>query len=296
MSAIRIFLIGMLALIVSGCGHVVKDNLTIPPSATSASCDFNKRIIILPFADYSYADDIETTYNRNMAIMEALTDQLVAKGFRVPIQEDTLDYLIKNNIIKGIPYQSEATTKNLEKELNGSWSSSMKNEIKSLIVDEQQAAASGAGAPGIHGLNKKVITTMGKDFEADLVLRGRIIKYDLHGENNWKPWRRGILPFFHDGGNRIIFGIGQPDFYDLMDTVAMGETSPAIVGNAEVHIRLWIQDASTGDVIWTNRSEVKVEPKSIFAENRVDKMFHDAINQAAKSLIDDFWKKNELYL
>lgn len=297
MSATRLILCGMIALLISACGHVVSDSLSVPPSVTPQSCGLNKTIILLPFADYTYADDLETTFNRNLALMEALTDQLITKGFSIPVQEDTLEYLIDQNIIKGMPYQAVSSTKTVEREVSeGAWSGPMKDELQKIIDETNQKASTGSKSPGMHGLDKQLIIKLGKQFNADYILRGRIIKYDMINENKWQPWRRGLLPVIIDGTDRTILGLAKPELYDLFEGVLGMESARSIVGNAQVYVRAWVQDTVTGEVIWTNRVEVEVAPKSVFAQNNVDKMFHAAVNRAAKSLVEDFWKKNELYL
>ena len=37
----------------------------------------DKSVVILPFADYSDADNIETAYRRNLFVSENVTDQFV---------------------------------------------------------------------------------------------------------------------------------------------------------------------------------------------------------------------------
>ncbi|MDR3088925.1 MAG: hypothetical protein LBU39_03810 [Desulfobulbaceae bacterium] len=60
------------------------------------------------------------------------------------------------------------------------------------------------------------------------------------------------------------------------------------IGQASVQMRIWVQEASTGNVIWTNRVSVKVSPESFFADNQYDVLFNQAINQCVNSLIDNF--------
>ena len=60
------------------------------------------------------------------------------------------------------------------------------------------------------------------------------------------------------------------------------------VSQAAVQMRMWVQEASTGNVIWTNRISVEVTPRSFFADNQYDTLFNDAINQCVSSLINNF--------
>jgi hypothetical protein len=67
-----------------------------------------------------------------------------------------------------------------------------------------------------------------------------------------------------------------------------GDTPEAIV-----HLRIWVQDSATGEVVWTNRAEVKVAPESIYGDKRSSEMFKTAVNRATTLLVDDFWSKTK---
>ena len=60
------------------------------------------------------------------------------------------------------------------------------------------------------------------------------------------------------------------------------------VDQAAVQMRIWIQEANTGKVVWTNRISVKVSPESVLADNQYDVLFNRAIEKAASTLIDNF--------
>ena len=92
-----------------------------------------------------------------------------------------------------------------------------------------------------------------------------------------------------------FFGIGASD--DTNAVVwgavgsALGRQSTGRAGHiaqATVQMRIWVQEAATGNVIWTNRASVKVAPQSFFADDQYDQLFDKAINQCVNSLIDNF--------
>ena len=89
--------------------------------------------------------------------------------------------------------------------------------------------------------------------------------------------------------NSAVWGIGGAGVAYLAKQG--GETS-----QAAVQLRVWMQDAESGDVIWTNRVDVKVAPQTIFADNDRDNLFQTAVDRAVAVLVQDFWAKNELYL
>ena len=357
MAVKRFFLYGFLALFVSGCGsgHSVIETLHIPDTPTAGTvCATDKTVVLLPFADYSSGDDVISVYERSRSVTEALTDQFVGKGFKMPIQEDVTQYLVDTNIIK-VPPQ-EGTSK-LKKELDGEWSNLMKAELEKWIeADKAQTSASSGGAsnpanaPGVHGLNKMSLSKLGRRFNADYIVRGRIIEYNLQKEHTWNLKKKGVLPFIMGGTTQAAFGFAESEEYDNLNNIALWGLAGAILGynldtpfnpesstttinggvtstvssgdsNAEfwngvtwglvgagtahlvnhsghtpeaiVHLRVWVQDSATGEVVWTNRAEVKVAPESIYGDKRSSEMFKTAVNRATTILVDDFWSKTK---
>lgn len=55
-----------------------------------------------------------------------------------------------------------------------------------------------------------------------------------------------------------------------------------------VDLRLMVQDAETGDLLWTNRARVSVSPESVFSDQDFQKMREVAIREAVKALVEDF--------
>ncbi|NPA24642.1 MAG: hypothetical protein GXO34_02305 [Deltaproteobacteria bacterium] len=60
------------------------------------------------------------------------------------------------------------------------------------------------------------------------------------------------------------------------------------VPRAVVQIRIMVQDARTGRLLWSNRSEVEVIPESIYAEQEYRKLVAKAIRRATGSLVSSF--------
>ena len=70
---------------------------------------------------------------------------------------------------------------------------------------------------------------------------------------------------------------------------AAGLLSTKSRGNeARVELRLWVQSPETGNVVWTNRVEVKVKPQTVFADTSAKNLFNIAINKAVSALVEDF--------
>jgi len=357
MAVKRFFLYGFLALFVSGCGsgHTVTETLHIPDTPTAGTvCATDKTVVLLPFADYSSGDDVISVYQRSRSVTESLTDKFAGKGFKMPIQEDVTDYLVDANIIRLPPQEG---SDRLKKEMDGEWSDVMKGEFEKWIeADRLQVkaqsggAANAANAPGVHGLNKTTIAKLGRRFNADYIVRGRIIEYNLQKEHTWDLKKKGILPFIMGGTTQAAFGFAETEEYDNLNNIALWGLAGSIIGynvdtpfdpksksttingsvkttktsgdsNAEfwnsvtwgfvgasaaylvnhsgdtpeaiVHLRIWVQDSATGEVVWTNRAEVKVAPESIYGDKRSGEMFKTAVNRATTLLVDDFWNKTK---
>src|SRR5210317_1291445 len=237
MAVKRFFLYGFLALFVSGCGsgHSVTETLHIPDTPTAGNvCATDKTVVLLPFADYSSGDDVISVYKRSISITEALTDRFVYKGFKMPIQEDVTQYLVETNIIRLPPQDG---TSRLKTELDGEWSDVMKGEFEKWIEASRVETASSSGgsanpenAPGVHGLNKMSISKLGRRFNADYIVRGRIIEYNLQKEHTWDLKKKGVLPFIMKGTTQAAFGFAETEEYDNLNNIALWGLAGAILG------------------------------------------------------------------
>ncbi len=323
MKRLHYALVGLTLLLLSGCGQTIVETLQVPQEPWLNAAGRGKTIVILPFADYTYADSLSSAYRREMAITESFTDRLVTNGFALPIQEDVFDYLIDQSIISLIPYDQNRSI-SLKNELDNEWSDVMKDQIRGYIADQQtQSDNQVASSPGTHGLTAKTIAKIGRRFNADYVVRGRILEFTTRQEHTWAPWKRGILPFVSGTTSQIAFGFADTSQYDNMNNMVVGGTMGAIIGNnasnpwdsyvsnsifwgavgaglgqqttnsgkvdqAVVQMRIWVQETATGNVIWTNRVDVKVSPETVLAENQYDALFNQAIEKGTTTLIDNF--------
>ncbi|MEJ2136336.1 MAG: hypothetical protein P8X86_13970 [Desulfofustis sp.] len=57
---------------------------------------------------------------------------------------------------------------------------------------------------------------------------------------------------------------------------------------AVVQMRIWVQEAATGNLVWTNRIRVAVSPESVYADQQYDALFNSAIEKGVSTLIDNF--------
>jgi len=312
-----------LTMLVAGCGQVVSERLAVSASTPPATCPTGKKIVVLPLADYSYAEDSEAAVRRNLLIMENITDQLTANGFRMPVEEDLLKYLAEKNIIhlSTVKPDKNDSTRYLQSELDNARSTAMKEEISRVIAAEKSKNNSAAGA--ITALDQETLATIANDLKANVILRGRIVKYALETENSWRPLKRGLLPVIITGTNRMLFGVTNSEAYDTLNDMSVGGAIGAPIGSntdattststysaagaavgyltaqggkanqATVQLRLWAQNPNNGEVIWNNRVEVKVKPRTIFADTSPDALFNTAVRKAVGALVDDFVAKTK---
>jgi hypothetical protein len=333
----RYLLTGVVALLMGGCGTTVQESLKVQPEIKS-EVGAERTIVILPFADYSYANDLESSYRRNLFVTENLTDQLVSNSFTLPVQEDVFLYLAEHNIINVVSYEGHKSDV-LEEELQGEWSDMMKSEIQRYV---DQAKTSGIRKtpvmenPGTHGLTPQEVVKIGRRFSADYILRGRIIQYKTRQDPSWAPWKKGVIGFVSGVTNKIAFGQASSDKYDNWGNMIAGGTYGALYGDwdpkwpytghadqtifgvsggtmgntivwgaigaglghmahktgeipqAVVQLRVWVQDAYNGDVVWTNRVDVKVSPQSVLADYQYDALFESATEKGISTLMNDF--------
>ena len=139
---------------------------------------------------------------RDMLVTEALTDRLIVNGFSLPIQEDVYNYLVQKNII------GTTKTSSLATELtDDDWSKTMKTEIKIYMnqIENNKDQIAGESA-GTHGLDTKTVAKIGREFNADYIIRGQILEFKTRRGTSWSPARRGFFPVVFESVGRSVFG------------------------------------------------------------------------------------------
>ncbi|PID77696.1 MAG: hypothetical protein CSB24_00180 [Deltaproteobacteria bacterium] len=330
MKRLKYLATGILALALTGCGQTVVETLNVPVEAGADAKGRGMTAVILPFADYSYGDSISSAHRRNLKVTESITDRLVANGFGIPVQEDVFFYLVDQDIISLMPYDNAGKT-SLSDELGNDWSPGMKAEIQKYInIQRATRHNKVADSPGTHGLDTKAVAKIGRRFNADYVIRGRILEYKTRQEATWAPWKRGILPFITGTTSHMFYGFAGSAQYDEWGMMTAGAAIGALAGHganypyenynfirgsvadndvvwgaigaglgkmsynsgkvdqAAVQLRIWVQEAATGNVVWTNRVRVQVSPETVFSDAQYDTLFNQAIEKGVGTLIDNF--------
>jgi hypothetical protein len=178
----------------------------------------------------------------------------------------------------------------------------MKDQLRVYIAEQQtQHDNQIAASPGAHGLTEQTIAKIGRKFHADYIIRGRILEFKTRQEENrWAPWKKGILPFLFGTTDQLSVGFARTDQYDYWDDMRADtfgflypddneqKYSSGQVDQAVIQLRIWVQEAATGNVVWTNRIDVKSSPRSMWADNQRDTLFNRSIETASTTIIDNF--------
>ena len=89
----------------------------------------------------------------------------------------------------------------------------------------------------------------------------------------------------------MLLGKATPQQYDTSDSFDSDWKELQSFGDvpqAVIQIRIWVQDAYTGNIVWTNRTNVEVSPQSVFADYQYDALFETATEKAVAGLMNDF--------
>ncbi len=201
----------------------------------------------------------ETTENavrnqRNSLEVHSLTPDRVAKMGR----HFKADYVLRGRIL-------EFKTRN-----EARWEP-WKKGILPFIFGGTNRIINGFARPEQYDTGNRGLTAM--------MLGGSI----AHNGVNW-PWNKekSILGMVDGSANTITW---MASSYAVESKLA---NTGGDVDQAVVQMRVWVQETSRGNVVWTNRVRVAVSPESVLADNQYDLLFNRAIEKAAFTLSEDF--------
>jgi hypothetical protein len=195
---------------------------------------------------------------------------------------------------------------------------------------KKTAAASPVLQGATVGLPKQKIVELGDKLGVDIIVRGRIIDYGYKDIGTLNPLYRGFIPVVIDSVKDTLYGAtnayGYENDLENVENMAVGGSLGYAVGekikngdtygapglalgtasgwmasqhpkkakrSAVVQVRLYAQNATNGEVLWSNRAEIVYTPKSNFAydETHAKTMFDNAVKSGIKQLMDDFFKE-----
>ena len=320
--ALKGFLVGISVLIFSvSCSQVAKE--TVSPVTTNPAGGQFKKVVILPFADYTDISSPYQHWRRNALVLEAMQDEFYRAGYISEVEEDVVQYLIDQGVIQSVDDLWKGTAY-LDRELDENWSEEMKEEIEGVIMQvmaAREARRKYGQAQQLIALDTGMIKQIGENFGADYIVRGRIMEFRAAQEDTYNPFKTGIVSFIFKTGNRMSFGVSEAELYEMISKAGAGAAGASVmafqftnhawpvhttawgavgagvgilahkggkVPDATVQVRVLVQDARTGEVIWLNRAETRVVPQTAFAEHDRNILFAKAINETARSLVDNF--------
>jgi len=231
--------------LLTGCGGTVKqtiaptktDNVKYIPANNPVKIEGVRKVCVFPFADYSHQQSllVPEEWGANVKIIEEITDQLVAHGLTVAVQEDVNTLLADYEVIKPIKkkyllYGSTGEEQGNDNDQNPgtpeyelkkvSHGQEIKDELMSVLKKnneregKEQEDKSKPASPVLQGatvgLSKEMILDIGKQLGTDLIIRGRIIEFGYKDTATFSPLYRGMIPVLLDSVKNVVFGA---DYY-----------------------------------------------------------------------------------
>jgi hypothetical protein len=209
-------------------------------------------------------------------------------------------------------------------------SPAMAEDLAQLINRQKKTQPGESASPILQGvtvgLSRDVITELGQILGVDMIIRGRIIEYGYKDVRTLNPFYRGFVPVIFDSMQDVMFGAtngyGYENGLDPLENIVLGSglgygigkqigdgygAQGAGVGaaygwlstrhpkmakrSAVVQVRLYAQDARTGDVLWSNRAEIEYTPCSnyAFSSTHPKVMFDKAVKYGVNILMGNFF-------
>jgi outer membrane protein OmpA-like peptidoglycan-associated protein len=294
-------------LLATSCGSTGKE---ISGNTKAPVTPVVRSFAVLPVADYSYIHDVEQAYRQQSSVQSKLDQALKRMGFESANQPKIFRLLIQNDLIREMSYEKDVEPaidiSSLQGLLNEKWSDKMKSEIVQLAKTESRRNVPGLAMQDSHldipqtaVLDQEAIVRLGREFEVDFVLRGRLLEYDLRQEFKVEPLRRQALPFLQGVNNLQQFGVAKATHYDDLDNLVVGGALTELGRRKEhgLHLQLWAHDAATGEVVWTKRTIKPIRGNSFdsAAKNAVDELIGDfTATVAVDSDRDGIWDYRDL--
>ena len=131
------------------------------------------------------------------------------------------------------------------------------------------------------GLTKEKIIEIGQILDADIIFRGRILDYGFKDIETNSLAYRGIGAVI---GQFFFNMFSSSKDYDQTDRKNAKRS-------AVVQIRIYAQDTSTGEMVWTNRTEIEYAPKSRkdYNSKHPKVMFDAAVKKGIDELMGNFF-------
>jgi hypothetical protein len=202
-----------------------------PPAPVEAA-----KVLILPFSDYTpytYGFSQPAYLKRNALVLEVLQDSFHQFGFLPAMMDDVIGYLFDNNVI--VP-MSRAQTPDVAISMATqsvllTYPSASHKEAKKALKEAAYHNVSKSMSRNIeeHIQNKNVplnhinLQSMSSFFDADYIVRGRLVQYGMADKDSPNPLQTGILPFAFRVGPRILVGYSRMPYYEALGNYTMAD-------------------------------------------------------------------------
>jgi hypothetical protein len=194
------------------------------------------KVLILPFADYTpytYGFSQPDYWKRNALILEALQDGFDHFGFLPAIMDDVIGYLFANNIIVAMnrAQTPDVSISMATQSVLLSYASASHREARKALKEAAYHNISKSMSKNVEEYmrNKNIpldyinLQSMSSFFNADYIVRGRIVQYGMEDKDSPNPLQTGILPFIFRVGPRTLVGYSKTDYYEALGSFTMGE-------------------------------------------------------------------------
>ncbi len=192
--------------------------------------------------------------------------------------------------------------KNLIKDKNAREADSGREEER-LLAQIMEILSLSPQEPLVNGvtasLSKEKIIDLGKQLDVDIIVRGRILDAGTLDKTTSPAFsNQGIIPFMVSpiknlllgkGERSLSLGYAEKEKYELglLDTYSL-KPQPTGRKMSVLQVRLYVQDAKTGDLIWTGRAEASYNP-DVFKRYHKG-MFDKVSRQVAVSLGNELFR------
>lgn len=184
-----------------------------------------------------------------------------------------------------------------------------------VTTDDMVRVTNKVKTRNVYGLTADQLVDLGHQLGVDAVVRGRILEYGLKKTPTVDPaYGLGILSKIAMGLDWLLL-----DWKDAGDYAAdepreevrrdvdwsrprlggnpMGPIAtlvggpPNLKSSAIVQVRVYVQDARTGETLWSNRAEVETAPFSIFHfdDQHLKSLFDEATEKAVAEVMQTFF-------
>jgi hypothetical protein len=230
------------------------------------------RVAIFPFADYSHQQPFVQAleWGGNRTIIETLTDHFITHGIGVALQDDLNALLVAHGVLR--PPRSALPSSAMSPQDEFAQRSSISNTPEYELIW------------GMHdSVTREELYSaiQSQDYF-------RIGGLSIHPTS--EPYLQGVI----EGVPKDqIIEIGRALDVDLIIRGRILESgfNPSNPPSSVVQIRLYAQDAKSGELLWSNRCEFEVRPSSGWFSSPPDSriLYDRAVRDVINALMADFF-------